>query len=169
MISVTVTLANRAEVEAMLDRIASVGERLGPLIVDAGIAFAHEVVLDIFKGEGQSGIIGGRAWAPLKWATQQERIRLGFDPHHPILYRYGTLLDALVNESYSEHVVERTHVGPGHWRGVVGTTDWRFEELQEGVESRNLRARPMWPVGDAETRFVGELGERVMRLIGKEF
>jgi hypothetical protein len=169
LITVTVTLANRSEVEAMLDRVADIGERLGPLILDEGMNFAHEVVLDIFRGEGTSGIVGGAAWASLKKYTQLERTRLGFPPEHPILFRTGSLLDALVDEGSPDNVFEITHVGPGHWRAMLGTTDTRFEELQVGDASRNLPARPMWPVGDAETRFVGALNERVMKLVEEEF
>ena len=152
-----------AAFDELFDRLEKLSDRLGPMLVNAALDFAHDVIADIFRGEGMSGIIGGQAWAPLAERTRRERAQLGFPSEHPILYRTGSLLDALVDEGSPGHVVERGRVGPGHYTGKLGTTDPRFEELQTGRD--DMPARPMWPVGDAEMRFAAELGERLRRVV----
>ena len=169
MLIISMMPGSRAAVDEMLNRLETFGERLAPKIIGTGFDLARQVILETFQGEGHSGVVGGAPWSPLAPRTQRERAWLGFDPHHPILFRTGTLLESLVDENSSEHVVVRAQMGPGRWVGRLGTTDDRFEELQQGVPGRNLPARPMWPIGDAETRFVGLLNERVMKVIGENF
>lgn len=165
MITITPTPGSVAAAEAMFDRIRDTVDRMGPIVIDAAMEFAHNVILDIFRGEGYSGIVGSRPWAPLAPRTRAERVRLDFPAEHPILYRTGSLLDALVDEGSPMHVIEMNQIGPGHWQGKMGTTDPRFEELQMGVEDRNLPARPMWPVGDSEAQFVRNLEEHLIKVI----
>jgi len=171
MITITMTPESRAAVNAMLDRLETIGDRLGPPMIDAAIDLAHGVVLSIFQGEGV-GIVGGQRWQSLAERTQREREWLnlpGIGPEHPILFRTGALMESLVDESSPGHIMEKMQVGQGNWRGRLGTTDPRFEELQMGNRSRNLPARPMWPVGDAEVRFVGLLNEHVMKVVREQF
>jgi len=165
------TPESQAAINDMVDRLESIGERLGPPVIEAAIDLAQTVILSNFQGEG-SGIVGGRQWAPLRPRTQREREWLnlpGIGPEHPILIRTGALLESLVDESSSSNVMEKMQIGPGHWKGRLGTTDYRFEELQQGVLGRKLPARPMWPIGDAEVRFVGLLNEQVMKIVEEKF
>ena len=169
MITITMTPGSRAAVNDMLDRLESIGNRLGPPMIDAAIGLAHGVILSTFQGEGV-GIVGGQRWASLRPRTRREREWLnlpGIGPEHPILIRTGSLLESLVDEGSPGHVMEKMQVGQGNWKGLLGTTDPRFEELQQGRS--DMAARPMWPVGDAEVRFVGLLNERVMKVIGEKF
>ena len=158
-----------AAVNDLFDRLRSLGERLGPVLVDTAIAFAQYVVADIFEGEGVSGIIGGRDWAPLKKRTQRERIALnlaGIGAEHPILYRTGGLMRSIVMEGDPNNVVEKGRVGPGRWRGRLGTSHEHFEELQRGRDApTQMHARPMWPVGGAEVRFAARLGEVLRQVV----
>ena len=171
MITITMTPASRAAVNDMLDRLESIGDRLGPSMIDAGIDLAHGVILSTFQGEGV-GIVGGQRWQSLAERTQRERKWLnlpGIGPEHPILIRTGSLLESLVDEGSPGHVMEKMRVGQGSWKGRLGTTHPHFEDLQVGDDSRNLPGRPMWPVGDAEVRFVGMLNEHVMKVIEEKF
>ena len=171
MITLTMTPGSRAAVNDMLDRLESIGDRLGPPMIDAGFDLAQRVILSNFEGEG-SGIVGGQKWASLAERTQRERAWLnlpGIGPEHPILIRTYSLLEALVDEGSPGNVMEKTHVGQGNWKGQLGTTHPHFEELQMGDTSRKLPGRPMWPIDDAEVRFVGLLNERVMKVIEEKF
>jgi len=156
-----------ADTERIVERLSHLDEFLGE-IVDIGIQSTHDIIAEVFEGEGEVPRIGKRRWAPLKPRTIEIRLSLGFG-EGPILVRTGSLKAAMLDESNSMHVVQRIRVGPCHYMGKVGTTDVRFEWHQTGDDPSQptgiITPRPIWPLGEQERRFVDSVTDTIERAL----
>ena len=117
--------------------------------VDIGLAMSMEVMIANFGAEGNP------PWAPLRLETRKHRVHYGYGERHPILYRTGSLLAALTREESGRMVMDISQ-SVGSATGILGTTDPRFEWLQDGIDGV-MEARSIWPIGSEEMEFVHEL------------
>lgn len=146
MISLRVTVTKESYdlcAEVFDDLIAGIREFPGEAI-DIGLAMSMDVMIENFAAEGRP------AWAPLRVQTRKHRARYGYGAERPILYRTGSLLAALTREESGRMIIE---VRPT--TGILGTTDPRFDWMQDGTPT--MKARSIWPIGSYERDFVHDL------------
>lgn len=109
-----------------------------PDVVEDTVANA---IADVFQFEGPRD-----EWVDLAEYTQEERARLGYGRHRPILVREGVYRGAFINSSSPFYVSERESIGKGSFVQRIGTTHPLFPWHEEGTEF--MPARPATPIGD---------------------
>lgn len=97
MITITAHLQGEQVVHRRLSAIEERARDATPAW-PAVIAVFKTIVEEVFASEGAST---GEPWAPLKPATQQDRVRHGYPAAHPILRRSGRLERSLMLGSES--------------------------------------------------------------------
>lgn len=91
MLRVTLTLEGEIVIDRLLQGIEARASNLAPAWPAVVQAF-QAITARAFASEGAST---GATWAPLKPATQRDRVRQGLAAQHPILQRSGKLMRAL--------------------------------------------------------------------------
>jgi hypothetical protein len=99
---------------------------------------------------------GGAPWATLRPRTQAERRRQGYGASSPILRRSGAYMLSWTRLGGWRQL----EYGAGGWTLRVSSDHkWAFEH-ELGVRSRNLPARPVRYLDNADIRGVGSAVER---------
>lgn len=109
-----------------------------PEVVEDTVA---NMIADVFQFEGPRN-----EWVALAPYTQEERARLGYGPHRPILVREGVYRGALIDSRSPFYVSERESIGEGSFVQRIGTTHPLFPWHEKGT--RFMPARPATPFGD---------------------
>ena len=102
----------------------------------------------------------GSGWAPLKDWTQQERIREGYDPFHPILEREGDYRRSFTDPGNADNY-EMTILRGNGWTMEFGSDDWRVTELEGGRP--DMAARPVTLLEDSEESDIGNMLDRLFQ------
>ena len=132
MISVQVSGHN---IPVILARIKSeLLKDMSPLLDIIGEKVVLPSIAKNFKEEGRPN-----AWAPLKERTQIERTKDGFDPEHPILQRYGELLEASTEKDGFGMMYDLEKQ-----RLTIKNLLEKASRLHYGDPSSNLPARPFF-------------------------
>jgi len=157
-IGLRLTVADDSMYRDTWDKFMSLLENVGEAFQNAAIDLVHRTIEEAFEAEDTSGL----PWAPLAVATVKERVRLGYGGAHPILVREGTLESSLINSDDPRQILDIQESG-GDRSVRIGSDDPRFGWHQEGTG--HIPARPMWPEGLGERRFVSRLTTKFIGII----
>jgi hypothetical protein len=105
---------------------------------------------------GRQSAGGGSAWAALAIRTQRERRWAGYPPTYPILVRSGSYMRSWTELGGYRQMVYRSD----GWDMQVASSDYRAVQHEFGVRSRNLPARPVGALADADMRPIAQAVER---------
>jgi hypothetical protein len=157
---------SRTRLYANLRKISENCQTAPARIGKEGLKRAVEMVANTFKGEGSNPAIGSEHWAELAPRTLRERVSEGYGVG-PILVRSGRLRDSLTVRVSPYSVRDEISSPSGWYTGYLGTNDPHFERLQTGSSADNLPARPMWPIGASEKKFVDDLTTRLLKKLNE--